>query len=120
MNTYYKSIGIHNRLIFPYTREQNGIVECHHRHIVETRLMLLGQCQAPLKFWSYTFEKVIYLINRMPTIVLNGRTLFESLFKSSPDYSFLCIFRCLCFPLLCPYNRHKLDFSFCSLFVSWL
>ena len=46
----------------------------------------------------------------MPTTVLNGCTPFECLFKSSPDYSFLCTFGCLCFPLLRPYNRHKLDF----------
>jgi len=46
----------------------------------------------------------------MPTAVLNGCTPFERLFKSSPDYNCLCIFRCLCFPLLRPYNRHKLDF----------
>lgn len=41
---------------------------------------------------------------------LNGRTPFESLFKSSPDYNFLHIFKCLFFPLLRPYNRYKLDF----------
>ena len=71
---------------------------------------LLGQCKAPLKFWSYAFETVVYLINRMPTVVLNGCTPFDRLFKSSPDYNFLRIFGCLCFPLLRPYNRHKLDF----------
>ena len=53
---------------------------------------------------------VVYLINPMHTAILNGRTPFECLLKSSPAYSFLCIFRCLCFPLLRPYNRHKLDF----------
>jgi len=46
----------------------------------------------------------------MPTVVLNGCTPFERLFKSSPDYSFLRIFGRLCFPLLRPYNQHKLDF----------
>jgi len=46
----------------------------------------------------------------MPTAVLNSCTPFESLFKSPPDYSFLRIFGYLCFPLLRPYNRHKLDF----------
>jgi len=110
LNTYFKTIGIHHRLICPHTHEQNGTVERRHRHIVETGLTLLGQCKAPLKFWSYAFETAVYLINRMPTVVLNGSTPFERLFKSSPDYNFLRIFWCLCFPLLRPYNRHKLDF----------
>jgi histone deacetylase 1/2 len=110
LNTYFKTIGIHHHLICPHTHEQNGTVERRHRHIVETGLTLRGQCKAPLKFWSYAFETTIYLINRMPTAVLNGCTPFERLFKSSPDYNFLRIFRCLCFPLLRPYNQHKLDF----------
>jgi len=110
LNTYFKTIGIHHHLICPHTHEQNGTVERRHRHIVETGLTLRGQCKAPLKFWSYAFETTIYLINRMPTAVLNGCTPFERLFKSSPDYNFLRIFRCLCFPLLRPYNQHQLDF----------
>jgi len=46
----------------------------------------------------------------MPTPVLNNKTLFECLLKSTPDYAFLRTFRCLCFPFLRPYNAHKLDF----------
>jgi len=50
LNTYFKTIGIHHRLICPHTHEQNGTVERRHRHIVETGLKLLGQCKVPLKF----------------------------------------------------------------------
>jgi hypothetical protein len=28
LNTYFKTIGIHHRLIYPHTHEQNGMVEC--------------------------------------------------------------------------------------------
>jgi histone deacetylase 1/2 len=110
LNTYFKTIGIHHRVICPHTHEQNGMVERRHRHIVETGLTLLGQCHAPLKYWSYAFESSVYLINRMPTPVLNYKSPFECLLKSSPDYAFLRTFGCLCFPFLRPYNTHKLDF----------
>jgi len=110
LNTYFKTIGIHHRVICPHTHEQNGMVERRHRHIVETGLTLLGQCHAPLKYWSYAFESSVYLINRMPTPVLNNKTPFECLLKSTPDYAFLRTFGCLCFPFLRPYNAHKLDF----------
>jgi len=110
LNTYFKTIGIHHRVICPHIHEQNGMVERRHKHIVETGLTLLGQCHAPFKYWSYAFESSVYLINRMPTRVLNYKSPFECLLKSSPDYPFLQTFGFLCFPFLRPYNTHKLDF----------
>jgi len=109
-NKVFHTIGIHYRLICPHTHEQNDTVERRHRHIVETGLTRLGQCSAPLRFWNYAFESSIYLINRMPTLVLQNKSPFECLFRRTPDYNFLRTFRCLCFPFLRPYHAHKLDF----------
>ena len=86
------------------------MVERCYRYIVETRLTLLGQCKAPLKYWSYAFESSIYLINRMPTQVLNHKKPFECLLKLPLDYTFLRTFKCFCFPFLRSYNADKLDF----------
>jgi len=110
LSTFFKTIGIQYRLICPHTHEQNGTVERRHRHIVETRLTLLGQCKAPFLFWNYTFETSVYLINPMPTPVLANRSPFDCLFLQSSDYHFLHTFGCLCFSFLRPYNNHKLDF----------
>jgi len=110
LSTFFQTIGIHHRLICPHTHEQNGTVERRHTHIVETGLTLLGQCKAPFRFWNYAFDTSVYLINRMPTLVLDNRSLFDCLFQRSPDYTFLRTFGCLCFPFLRPYNNHKLDF----------
>lgn len=46
----------------------------------------------------------------MPTIVLNHLSPFQKLHYNSPNYKFLKVFGCSCFPLLKPYNQHKLDF----------
>jgi histone deacetylase 1/2 len=110
LNSFFKTVGIHHRIICPHTYEQNGTVERRHRHIVETGLTLLGQCKAPLKFWNYAFETSVYLINRMPTSVLRNKSPFETLFHQPPNYGFLRTFGCLCFPFLRPYNAHKLDY----------
>jgi histone deacetylase 1/2 len=110
LNKFFQTIGIHHRLICLHTHEQNSIVKRRHRHIVETGLTLLGQCSAPLRFWNYDFESLVYLINRMPTLVLQNKYLFECLFRRPPNYNFLRIFGCLCFPFLRPYHAHKLDF----------
>ena len=50
LNTYFKTISIHHRVICPHTHEQNDMVERRHRHIVKTRLNLLGQCYALVKY----------------------------------------------------------------------
>jgi histone deacetylase 1/2 len=68
-------IGIYHHVICLHTHEQNVMVERCHRYIVEIGLTLLGQCNAPLKYWSYAFESSIYLINRMPTPFLIIRPL---------------------------------------------
>jgi hypothetical protein len=46
LNSFFQTIGIHQRLICTHTHEQNGSVKRCHRHIVETGLTLLGQCSA--------------------------------------------------------------------------
>ena len=50
LNSFFKTIGIHHRLICLHTHEQNDIVKRRHRYIVETNINFLGQCNAPLKF----------------------------------------------------------------------
>ncbi|GJU95339.1 putative RNA-directed DNA polymerase, partial [Tanacetum coccineum] len=94
----------------PHTSEQNGFVERRNRHVVETGLTLLAQACVPQRFWHYAFDTAVYLINRMPSRTSTNKSPFEHIFKRSPDYSFLRVFGCLCFPHLRPYNRHKMDF----------
>jgi len=111
LNKFFQTIGFHHRLICPHTHEQNGTVERRHRHIVETGLIFLGQCSAPLRFWNYAFISLVYLINCMPTLVLQNKSSFECLFRRPPDYNFLRTFGCLCFSFLRLYHAHKLDFQ---------
>jgi hypothetical protein len=85
LNSFFKTIGIHHHLICPNTHEQNGTIERRHCHNVETGLTLLGQCKAPLKFWTYAFETSVYLINRMPTPVLHNKSPFECLLCQPPN-----------------------------------
>ena len=64
-----------------------------------------------LEFWWEAFDSAIYLLNRLPTHVLNHISPFESFYKQKPDYQFLKVFGCACFPYLQPYNRHRLTFK---------
>lgn len=64
----------------------------------------------PLKFWDEAFATAIFLINRLPSKVIQNQTPFEHLFTNQLDYSFLCSFSCACLPNLRPYNTRKLQF----------
>lgn len=88
----------------------NGTVERKHRHIVENGLALLANASMPLRFWDEAFRTLVYLMNRLPTPILNGPTPVEVLFKVSPQYNTLRMFGCSCFPNIRDFNQHKLQF----------
>lgn len=108
--TYLRQEGIIFRHNCSHTHHQNDVVERKHRHIVETGLTLLTQAQMPFSFWWESFRTSAFLINRLPTSVLNDISPFEKLHNRKPDYQFLKTFGCSYFPLLKPYNKYKLSF----------
>lgn len=46
----------------------------------------------------------------MPSYTLHNSTPYTKLFRAEPSYSDLRVFGCACYPLLRPYNKHKLEF----------
>ena len=76
----------------PHTLEHNGYVEHRHRHIVETGLSLFSHAKLPLKFWPLAFSTAIYLINILPTLTLQNKCPFYSLFQIHPNYYKLLLF----------------------------
>ncbi|RVW43508.1 Retrovirus-related Pol polyprotein from transposon RE1 [Vitis vinifera] len=61
-------------------------------------------------FMSFLQESGTFLINRMPSKVLQNDSPYFALFKRNPDYKFLRVFGCLCYPFIRPYNNHKLQY----------
>jgi histone deacetylase 1/2 len=50
LNKYLHSQGINHRITCPYTHQQAGAIERHHRQIVEVGLSLLAHSKLPQKF----------------------------------------------------------------------
>lgn len=94
----------------PHTHQQNGAAERKHRHIVEVGLSFLAHASMPLKFWDEAFSTAVFLINRLPSRVIDFATPLEKLHKVKPDYEHMHTFGCACWPNLRPYNTDKLAF----------
>ena len=110
LNSFFRQLGISHRVSCPHTHQQNGRAERKHRHIVEVGLSLLAQASMPLKFWDQAFLTATYLINILPSRVLENKTPVELLLKEKPQYTSLRVFGCACWPNLRPYNTRKLAF----------
>lgn len=59
----------------------------------------------PLKFWDEAFLMATYLINRIPSRVLDFSTPLTRLFGEKLNYNFLCV-GCACWPNLHPDNTN--------------
>jgi histone deacetylase 1/2 len=71
---------------------------------------LLAHASMPLKFWDEAFLIATFLINLLPSKVINNETHVERLLHTSPNYDSLRIFGCAYWPNLRPYNKRKLAY----------
>ncbi|KAI3719151.1 hypothetical protein L6452_20045 [Arctium lappa] len=101
--------GTLHRLSCPYTPQQNGRAERKHRHIVETGLAMLFNSKLPASYWVDAFSSAVFIINRLPTTILDGKSPFELLYSQAPDYTTFRAFGCRVFPFLRDYSAHKLS-----------
>jgi len=92
---FFSSNGILHESSYTYTPQQNGILEHKHRHLLEVSHALKFQTSIPENLWGDCIVTTAYLINRMPSHVLNGKTPFEMLYGRKPEIHHLRVFSCL-------------------------
>ena len=122
---YFQQHGIIHETSCPQTPQQNGIVERKNRHVLETARALLFGGHAPTRFWVNTVTIVVYLLNRMPSKVLDFQTPLQPLSGYTPVPAILMlsprVFGCVAYvhlhknqrTKLNPYARRCLFFGLC-------
>nr|CAN77110.1 hypothetical protein VITISV_013963 [Vitis vinifera] len=102
--------GIIHQSSCAHTPQQNGVVECKNRHLIETARTLLLHSHVPFRFWGDVVLTACYLINRMPSSVLHAQIPHSLLFPDQPLY-FLPprVFGCTCFVHILTPGQNKLS-----------
>lgn len=96
------------------TPQQNGIAERKNRHLLEVARSLMFSNHVPKFFWGEAVLTAVYLINRMPSRVLNYQTPCNVLLQSYPNTRLIStvplrVFGCSAFVHVYQQNRSKLD-----------
>ncbi|KAM2468901.1 hypothetical protein PS1_010539 [Malus domestica] len=109
MSHYLSTHGILHQTSCVGTPQQNGVAERKNRDLLEKTRALMFHMNVPKKFWSQGVLTAAYLINRLPSKVLNFKSPYEVLKNRKINFSHLRVFGCTCFVHIQTQNRDKLD-----------
>ena len=109
MTKYLSDQGIMHQTSCVGTPQQNGIAERKNRDLLEKTRALMLQTNVPKRFWSQAIQTAAYIINRLPSSVLNSKSPFEVLKGRKIDINHLRIFGCTCFVHVQSKDRDKFD-----------
>ena len=80
--TFINQNGILHQSSCVDTPSQNGVAERKSRHLLETALALLFQMKVPKHFWVDVVSTACFLINCMPSSILQGEIPYSVLFPT--------------------------------------
>ena len=109
MSQYLSSHGIVHQTSCVGTPQQNGISERKNMDLLEKTRALMLHMNIPKKFWSQAILTATYLINRLPSRVLEFKSPYETLKGRHITLSHLRVFGCMCFVHVQALHRDKLD-----------
>ena len=84
LGSFLQKKGIQHQSTCRDTPQQNGIAERKNCHLLEVARVLMISMNVPKYFWGESVLIACYLINRMPTRVLNYNTPLQTLKKTFP------------------------------------
>ncbi|XP_070005086.1 uncharacterized protein [Nicotiana sylvestris] len=87
----------HSDHSYVHTPQQNGVAEQKHMHLLEMARALRFQAHVPLKFWGECVLTAAFIINRLPSSVLSGKSPYELFYGQPHSLTHLKVFGYLCY-----------------------
>jgi hypothetical protein len=103
------SNGTQLRISCSYTSPQNGKVERIIHSVNNVIRTLLIQTSLPVRYWAEGLHTATYMLNRLPTMMIQAACPHLVLFGSAPSYEHLRVFGCTCYPNTTATVPHKLS-----------
>lgn len=105
------------RVVVHTLHNKNGVVERKHKHLLEIAIAIKLEANIPSTWGEggYFILTACYLINLMPTLVLDGKSPHEKLLGKKLNLPHLCVFGCLCYAKI----MHNSD-KFASRYVAFV
>lgn len=86
MTKFLSSMGVLHQKSCVYTPQQNDIVERKHKHLLQGSRALMFQSGLPIKFLGDSILTVTFIINRLPSTILNWKFPYELLYDKVLDF----------------------------------
>ena len=114
LNSFLQEKGIIHLSLCVDTPQQNGVAERKNRNLLEVTRSLMLTTHVPKMFWGEAMLTATFLINRMPSRVLQFQTPHKKLLETYPHFRLhndilIKIFGCTTFIHVHHHLRSKLD-----------
>lgn len=114
LTSYLQKVGIVHQSSCVDTPQQNGVAERKNRHLLEVTRSIMSATNVPKQFWGEAVLSATYLINRMPSRILDFKTPLSTLQTTFPASKILSsiplkVFGCSAFVHNLNPHRSKLD-----------
>ncbi|BFG42330.1 hypothetical protein CerSpe_286040 [Prunus speciosa] len=110
---FFKDKGIIHQTSTPFTPQQNGVAERKNRQLLEVARAYMLDKSVPHHLWGHALLSAVYVINRVPSSVLNFQTPLDTLAHhiSLPTILKLPprVFGCVVYAHVPTHQRSKLD-----------
>ncbi|TXG46600.1 hypothetical protein EZV62_027900 [Acer yangbiense] len=108
-NMFCEDMGITHQLTVSYTPQQNGVSEKKNRTVMEMARCLMAEKKLPKNFWAEAVYTAVYLLNKLPTRAVQGKTPIEAWSGVKPSAKHLKVFGSICYSHVADAKRSKLD-----------